>query len=266
MPVPQVPPSALRVAKVRDAFTGGHYADREERIAAGEILARFPAIADAVRAARRCHADAALRAVTREGARGVVFGACGFPCEPCPHAAALEAVPSARFAYCSVEPRVTYYSGGELGGPNVAACRGSLRRPAELLALPEIAAIGGPLQVQAQLSAHYWPDRQGPELMAEYARLLPPGSTILLTAGIADATDAGRAFLAMLSAASGLQAQARTAREVVSWLKDAGFRVRWADVTDVRTYGRKWAESRLPHYPPGRIVAVTGRLPRRRGR
>ena len=264
-PAREVPRAALEVAKLHSALLreAGVYADPEQRVAAAAILDRFPGVRAHLQAARRAHCDAALNAVTRGGAKGVVFGAAGYPDVPYPHALALAAVPSARFCYCSMEPRITLYNEAELGGPNVAACHGSLMEPAELLALPQVAGIGGPLCVMACLAPHYWPADLFAHLMGEYARLLPAGSILVMTVLILDRTRDGGEFAAALAEAGGAPVQAHTPESVRSWVSGAGMRVRRGDVTDARAYGRPWAERSLPRLPPARIAVVTARKPRR---
>lgn len=283
-PLPLPGLDTLSIVKLHNALAdpAGKWADPEHRAMAAGLGDMFPARSrhstapggspgEQVLEARRLHQRAAAWAVTAETdtATGVVFGAAGFPCHPDPHTEALARAPHARFVFTDNDPRVVLVNKGEFGGDRVASCRASLRDPARLMALDEVQALGGPIQLQAQLCGHWWPPGLARELVAAYAELLPEGSTFLLSMGIPSPSPAGEQFTRMLSRVGGSPVYVHTEDDVASWFGDPGMELLGLDpawpVRGVRARGQPWAAVlALPRETePGLIVYVSARKPRR---
>ena len=256
---------AERIARLHLALAGGsaaRFADTAEIEAAARIEARFPGTGAQFAAAYPFHARAARRAVTDDGAAGVVFGAAGFPGAAPRHREAAEAAPGARFVYADPSGQAAYLNGRLLAGPGVSAVRASVRGPARLMGLPEVRALGSPVQVHLQLCAHYWTQEECLGLAAAYAGLLAPRSTLALSLWTPDGTAAGQEFLAVLAAAAGHPAHGHSCADAAGWLEAAGLELLAPGVADVRTYRRGWegAAARAPRCP-GLVAGAVARVP-----
>jgi S-adenosyl methyltransferase len=272
------------IARLRDAILGGVHANEAERKLAEDLRRRFPALPERAAETRRFHSRAAEWAVL-SGARGAVFGAAGYPVRPYRHEAAMAANPDARFAYADPDPWVRLVLRDALESPRVRVCPGTPREPGRLLARPEVAAIGEPLQMHAPMAPHYWLPNFAAWLIGEYGRLLTPGSSLTVSMGVMNAEFAGA-----MTEAAGTQVYRHSPADLARWLHDAGLvPVRDGDgpgVMDARAWPRSWAETRfarstaavriavavavkplgardqaqraLPLLPPGRLVHLSG--------
>lgn len=255
--------AAERIARLHLALAGGdsaRFADRPQIRAAAAIESRWPGTGEQFAAAYAFGARAARRAVADDGAAGVIFAAAGFPPGFPVHAGALEAAPSARVVYADVSGEAAYLNGTLLAGPRVAAVRASVRYPAELMALPEVRALGGPVQLQIQLCAHFWPAAMCRDIARRYAGLLPAGSTLALSLWCPDGTADGEELTAALSAAAGHPAYAHSPQDVAGWLE--GLDLLRPGVAGVRAYRRGWGlRVRSGAGTPGRAVGAVARVP-----
>lgn len=250
---------AERIARLHLALAGGErarFADLREISAAQWIESRYPGTGAQFAAAFGFHAAAARRAVAEDGAAGVVFGAAGFPGAVPLHRGALDAAPRARFVYADFSSEAAYLNGELLAERGVTAVCATVRDPSRLMGLPEVKAIGSPLQLQLQLCCHFWPASMCRELITRYAGLLSPGSTLALTLWSPDGTPAGKAFLDMLGAAAAWPAFGHSAETVAGWLREAGLDILDPGVSDVSLpRPRRLSGTR----PAGRIVRAVAR-------
>jgi len=255
---------AERIARLHLALAGGaaaRFANRAEIGAAARIEARYPGTGAQFAAAYAFHSRAARRAVDGGGAAGVVFGAAGFPGAAPLHREAAQAAPGARFLYADPSPSAVYLNGELLAGPGVRAARASVRDPEGLMGLPEVRAVGSPLQLHLQLCAHFWPEDMCRDIVGRYAGLLPPGSTLALSLWSPDGTRAGREFLAELASEAGHPAYGHSCAAVGRWLRGAGMRLLGPGVADVRAHGRPWAPwAALGIRSPGRAAGAVARV------
>lgn len=257
-----VPPEPVldtrRIVGLRDVLAGGGLSLRADRELAREILDRWPRTAALVRAANESHRRAAAWAVAGgtpdfpvPPAAGVIFAAVGYPVPDGPrgssyglHAAAQAARPDALFAYADPDPEAHAFNEALLAYPDshVSACAASARDPAGLLGAPEAQAIleRGPVMVQLQLCAHWWPPEFAAWAVAEYGRLLPPGSTVALSLIIPGSADDSADFLDTLGQA-GSRAYPHAGGDIVEWIDAAGLKLSPAGITDVRARELGWA-------------------------
>ena len=220
-----------RVARLYDALLGGVNANAEDKAIARGIEDRFPAMPCLLKAARYFQSRAAERAV-RGGARGVVFGAAGYPLRPCRHEAAMAARPGAAFCYADCDPWITAVLEERNG---VSACCASVRDPGDLLSRPEVKGIGEPLQVQLPLCLHYWPPVFAARLIGAYGRLLAPGSSLAVSFAVAaTGREAGREFTRLLAEMGGTPAYMHRPGTVARWLDAAGLHPVYPGTADVR--------------------------------
>jgi hypothetical protein len=255
------------IARLHLAIAGGaaaRFANRGEIEAAARIEARWPGTGAQFAAAFAFHSRAARRAVDGGGAAGVVFGAAGFPGAAPLHREAAQAAPGARFLYADPSPSAVYLNGELLAGPGVSAVRASVRDPEGLMGLPEVRALGSPLQLHLQLCLHFWPEETCRDLIGRYAGLLrenAPGSTLALSLWSPDGTRAGREFLAALASEAGYPAYGHSCAAVGRWLRGAGLGLLGPGVADVRAHGRPWAPwAVLGVRSPGRAAGAVARV------
>lgn len=255
---------AERIARLHLALAGrdaARFADRGEIEAAARIEARWPGTGAQFAAAPAFHGRAARRAVTDDGAAGVIFGAAGFPGAVAPHGEAAAAAPGARFVIADASGEASYLNGQLLAGPGASAVRASVRDPEGLMGLPEVAALGSPLQLHLQLCAHFWAEETCRDLLGRYAGLLPPRSTLALSLWCSDGTAAGREFLAALGAAAGCPAYGHSCGEVAGWLEGAGMKLLAPGVGGARRYRRGWRYPPPSARSPGLVAGAVARVP-----
>lgn len=255
-----------RLARLYSAQAGGIWGEPAERAAAAEAEVRWPGTGEQVRAAREFGSRAAVWAVRQAGARGLVIGAAGYPGEPAPRRAALDAEPEARAVVCDPDPEAVLLNRAALrGDPRAAACEATVSDPAALLACPEVEALPRPLFVLMPLVAHFWPPGFAAFVLREWGRLLPAGSVTALSLWIPDGTRAGREFTAWFSG-RGARMHAHSPEDVAAWLEGAGMTVEPPGVRDVRGWtGPARSEASYARRAPGRVVGAVARVPRPAG-
>jgi hypothetical protein len=185
------------------------------------------------------------------------------------HAAAQAARPDALFAYASADQDAVAYTHALLAYPDpgrVSAYEASASDPTGLLGAPQAQAIlaRGPVMVQLQLCAHWWPADFAAWAVAEYARLLrelSPGSTLALTLGITGGGRGGTEFMAYLGRAGGTVCL-HTEDEVAAWIKAAGLELVPPGMMDVRGRELDWAAAEFGRQRPvARVIEAIAVVP-----
>jgi hypothetical protein len=262
-----------QIARVRDVLAGGHLGLDADRRLAADILKRWPWTAGLVDDANWFHRRAAYQAVTGgtpdfpvPPAAGVIFAACGYPLPGGFHAEAQAARPDALFVYAEADPFAIMYNRALVAAPDpehVSAHAGSARDPAGLLSSGHAQAImaRGPVMVQLQLCAQWWPSGFCAWAVREYARLLSPGSTLALSLGVPGGAPGVAEFSEGISRAGGA-IYPHTGAEVARWLKDAGLKLAPAGVTDVRGRDQDWAAAEFARQRPVvRVIEAVALVP-----
>jgi S-adenosyl methyltransferase len=259
--VPPDNPDTVAIAELYDAWGGAQYAGSAAKKAAGELEAASPGAAHRLKLARAFHARAARWAVSEDGAAGVVFAACGYPTAPPMHAAAAEAAPGAHFVYTASDAGVTAALRDALAGSGSAVARVSCMEPEKLLGHPAVQAAGTPLSVQIQLAACFWSPDHARDVTGGYARLLPPGSTLVMSVtipGEGHEEDWAKAS----ERATGSRAYAHSEASISGWFEGAGMRLASHGIRDARTWSRgRWAERLLGRRGSARVAVVVARVP-----
>jgi hypothetical protein len=271
---------AGRIARLRDVLAGGYLAHQADCDLAGAILARWPWAGDLVTTANDSHRRTAAEAVSGgtpdcpvPPAAGVIFAAAGYPLRDPRHGgahgfhlAARAANPDAVFVYSSCDPVADLYSRALLAEPDpghVSVAESLACDPAGLLATAEAQAVlaRGPVQLQVQLCAHWWPGDFAAWAIAEYARLLRgTGSTVALTVGIPGGGGHAAEFAADVNRAGGTL-YAHTADDIAGWVKAAGMKLT-REIGDVRGRGQRWAATRFGQQrPAARVVEAVVLVP-----
>jgi hypothetical protein len=258
---------------VRDVLAGGHLALEADRLLAASVLERWPWTASLVTGANEFHRRAARWAVSGgtpgfpvRPAAGVIFAACGYPLPGGFHASAAAARPDAMFAYADVDPAAVMLNRAVLAAPDpghVSAYAGSARDPERLLGGPEARAVleRGPVMVQLQLCAQWWPSQFCAWAVCEYARLLPPGSSLALSLGVHGGAPGAAEFTAGIERAGG-RICSHTEDEVAGWVKEAGLELAPDGVTDVRGRELGWAAAEFGRQRPvARVIEAVALVP-----
>ncbi len=241
----------LTVARLLNVLRGGNWGLEAERRAAEAVIGSWPSAPRMIAWYDKFCARVAEGAV-RAGVTAVVFGAAGFPSGDPPHKAAARASTTARFFYPEQDSAIAGQRALSIVGDSRAmAFTGSISDPAGLLAtIREAGVRQGPYQVQWGLGAMLIDGDQAASQAAEYGRLLPSGSELVIA--IPDG-DEGRRF-AMIAGAC-----PHTARDLEAWCAEARLDLD-GPVADVRAWGREALGGELSGRG-GRIVAAVVRVP-----
>lgn len=240
----------LATARVLNVVRGGTWdLCDEDRDRARKIRAAWPQAGKMLGHYDKFRSWVAADAVAR-GATAVVFGgAAGFPVGGSPHAEASLADPGATFWYVGADDTIVGQRRQSLAGDRRArAFNGSFRDASSLVsAVRRQGAADGPWQVQWGFGGGVMDDDEGRRLAASYARLLAPGSELVICT---PEGEQGRAFASI----AGLRAH--PVGSLASWALSAGFiGIR---VNDVRAYGREALAGNLGG-DGSRIMAVVAR-------
>ncbi|HXJ26563.1 MAG TPA: SAM-dependent methyltransferase [Streptosporangiaceae bacterium] len=254
-------------AQTRAAATGGHNATARYRREVGAITARWPFTARLVRDANSFHRRASAWAVTAGGCSGVVYAAAGYPPEGEPplHAPAARENPGALFGYCDPSGKVTAVLAGTLAmadPEHVSTWTARWADPEAVLGAPAAREMTrrGPVMVQAVLVPQRLSSRECARIIAAYARMLPPGSSLALSMGTADSRWPDlQDYLAAVSAVAGAQVRAHSPRQAARWLARAGFALHPFGVRD----GASWEGPAPVRGDSGQpwVMSVIGMLP-----
>jgi len=264
-PLPGTARDAQAAARLIGGLRGNFLGRPREREIAAAILARWPHFAGLVRDADRFHSRAAVHAVLG-GARAVVLGASGYPLGrhgPPVHHAAMAAAPEARFTYASADPVIAKIRAGWIRRAGEQdRVRAACRRLGDVAGIIADAG-GGAIQVQMWLCAQWFPAWYARTLLAEYGRLLAPGSSVAVTWISAAAGPDGDALLRLLgdgvSPDGGQPCRAyRHGREdMAAWLDAAGLAlIDPPGITDVRAHDQQWADRQFAPLPGGTILEL----------
>lgn len=177
----------LALARVVAAFAGetpdgpGPLTDRDSRLLYDKIRAAYPQTGAQVRGYRRFHSLTAAQAAGN-GTRGLILAGAGLPAGPHLHEAALAASPDVRCLYA--EPcEEAVLSRRAASGPRCASVLCAADDPAKAMAAAEEEGMEGPFQAHLVMTTTCQPDDEAAEAAARWARALPPGSSVALSAG-----------------------------------------------------------------------------------
>jgi SAM-dependent methyltransferase len=178
--------STPNVARMYHHYLGGRGTFQADRDAAEQVLSVLPEIRDSAAAAREFIGRAVRFLAGDAGIDQFLDLGMGLPDKPVVHEVATEVNPAARVVYVDFDPVVVSHGNAFLAKPGVSVVtRGDLRRPAELLALPEILAhldFSRPIGVLAVSVLHFIADADDPHAVVAAIRdALAPGSYLALT-------------------------------------------------------------------------------------
>jgi SAM-dependent methyltransferase len=172
-------------------YLGGRGTFQADRDAAEQVLAALPEMRESATAAREFIGRAVRFLAGEAGIDQFLDLGAGLPDKLVVHEVAAEVNPAARVAYVDFDPVVVSHGNAFLAKPGVSVvARGDVRRPAELLALPEIRAhldFDRPIAVLAVSVLHFVSDADDPHAVVAAIRdALAPGSYLALAHGSID--------------------------------------------------------------------------------
>ena len=183
--------SVPNVARIYDYWLGGKdnfAADREAADRQARAIPQLPWLA-------RQNRDFLRRTVLFLAAAGITqfldIGS-GLPTNQNVHEVAQAVNPDARVVYADIDPVVVNHAQALLSGKRVAAVRGDICRPEDILGAPEVRRLidfGEPVAVLALAVLHVIPDEAGPAAaMARLREAMAPGSYLVIShAGVSPA-------------------------------------------------------------------------------
>jgi O-methyltransferase involved in polyketide biosynthesis len=187
---PAFDPTVPNAARIYDFMLGGKDHFQVDRDAAAELLKVLPGSARACQA-NRDFLQRAVRYLAATGIRQFIDIGSGLPTAGNVHEVAHEADPSARVGYADYDPIVLAHARALLEtSPAVTVIEGDLRKPGDILALPDLARLidfRQPVAVLLVAVVHFLTDDEHPrEVIQELTAPLAPGSYLALTHVTAD--------------------------------------------------------------------------------
>jgi hypothetical protein len=250
-------PGAPNQARVYDCWLGGkdnYAADRGE---AGRLLQIYPPLADMVRENRAFLAEAVTWAAGQGTGQFIDLGA-GLPVPLPLHETARAVLPGARVAYVDTDPVVTCHARALLAGPGVAAVDADLTDPEAVFADPDLRAVidpGEPACVILGAVLHFLDAGTAREVTAGYARLIAPGSCVVISCATFDDEALARRLAAAYTAG---QFTSHTREDVASFF--AGLDMAGPGVSEAATW-RPWLPEPALRRRKGHVLAGVGRKP-----
>jgi SAM-dependent methyltransferase len=172
-------------------YLGGRETFRVDREAADQVLSALPQMRPSASEAREFSARAVQFLAGEAGVDQFLDIGVGLPARNVLHEVARRVKPDARFAYVDHDPVVVSHGNAMLAKPGVAVVvQADLRRPAELLARPEIREhldFSRPVGVLIVAVLHFVADSDDPHgIVATIRDALAPGSYLVLSHASAD--------------------------------------------------------------------------------
>ncbi|MGH3411356.1 MAG: SAM-dependent methyltransferase, partial [Streptosporangiaceae bacterium] len=230
-------------------------ADRAE---AGRLLEIYPQLRDMVRENRAFVAEAVTWAAQQGTGQFLDLGA-GLPASPAVHQVARAVLPPARVAYVDIDPVVLSHARALLAtGDGVAAVAADLRDPAAVLADPGLRAVidlAGPVAVILAAVLHFMDAEAARELTAGYARLIAPGSCLVISCAHYDDEALAKRLSAEYTAATWHN---HSREDVESFF--GGLDLVGPGVTEAQTW-RAWMPEPVLRRRDGHVLAGVARKP-----
>jgi hypothetical protein len=182
----------------------------------------------------------------------------GLPTSPAIHQTARRVLPGARVAYVGLDPMVLSHVRALLARPGVAAVAADLRDPAAVLADPELRAVidlADPELRAVILGAvlHFLDAGTAREVTAGYARLIAPGSCLVISCAAYDDEALAKKLAAEYTAGQFVN---HAREDVVSFF--AGLELVGPGVTEARTW-RAWMPQPVLRHREGHVLAGVAR-------
>ena len=217
----QIDTSRPSIARVYDYWLGGKDNFAVDRALADAIAEQYPASRDMAIDNRRFLSRAVPWCV-RQGCSQFLDLGAGLPTAENTHQSARTADPSARAVYVDLDPVAVLHAQALLAGsPGIGAALADLRDPGAVLAhqaVCEVIDFSRPAGIIMTMVLHFCPVRQAREIVAEYVKVLVPGSFLILSIGRNDDAELFEKVRGQYSAAGDLYNHSRD--EVLSFFGD----------------------------------------------
>ncbi|WP_041939577.1 MULTISPECIES: SAM-dependent methyltransferase [Frankia] len=212
-------------ARMYDYYLGGKDNYAADREAAEQALAVFPHLRTYARQ-NRAFLHRAVRYLAAEaGVRQFVDVGTGIPTSPNLHEIAQRVAPDARIVYVDNDPIVLVHARALLTGTpqgRTAYVDADLRRPDEMIAVPEFAATldpAHPIALSLIAILHFFPDADRPaDIVARLCERLPAGSFLVVSHGTAELAPQAAARVAEVYNGRGIPFQTRDRAELTALL------------------------------------------------
>jgi O-methyltransferase involved in polyketide biosynthesis len=248
-------PATPNTARVYSRLLGGKDHFPADRAEADVLLEIYPPLAEMVQENRAFLAEAVTWAAGQGIGQFLDLGA-GLPVAPAVHQTARAVLPAARVAYVDTDPMVLSHARALLAAPGVAAVAADLRDPAAVLADPELRAVIDPAQpVCVILGAvvHFLDADTVRNITAGYARLLAPGSCLVITCATYDDEALAKRLAAEYTAGVFVN---HTREDVVSFF--GGLELVGPGVSEAQTW-RAWHREPVLRHREGHVLAGVAR-------
>jgi O-methyltransferase involved in polyketide biosynthesis len=248
-------PATPNTARVYSRLLGGKDHFPPDRAEADVLLEIYPPLAEMVKENRAFLAEAVTWAANQGISQFLDLGA-GLPTTPAVHQTAQAVLPGARVAYVDTDPMVLSHARALLAAPGVAAVAADLRDPAAVLADSELRAVIDPAEPVCVIFGavvHFLDAGTAREVTAGYARLVAPGSCLVISCATYDDEALAKRLAAEYTAGQFVN---HTQEDVVSFF--AGLDLVGPGVSEALTW-RPWLPSPVLRHREGHVLAGVAR-------
>ena len=249
-------PGTPNMARVYDYWLGGKDHFPADRAEAERLLAIYPPLRNLVKENRAFITRAVTWAALHGIGQFVDLGA-GLPASPAVHQAARAVQPTARVAYVDTDPVVLSHARALLAtSDGVTAVAADLRDPGAVLADPELCSVIDPARpVCVILGAvlHFMDAGAARTVTAGYARLMAPGSCLVISVASFDDESLGKQLAEEYTAAAWHN---HTPDDIASFF--AGLELVGPGVTEAQTW-RAWTPQPVLRHREGHVLAGVAR-------
>jgi hypothetical protein len=183
-PAPGIDTSQPNVARIYDYWLGGKDNFAADREAADRQARAVPALPWLARQ-NRDFLHRVVRFCASQGITQFLDIGSGLPTSQNVHEVAQQASPGARVVYVDIDPVVVNHSKALLSGPHVAAARGDLSRPEDILGSDEVRRLidfSQPVAILLLAILHVIPDEADPfGSVAQLRAAMAPGSYLAIS-------------------------------------------------------------------------------------
>jgi SAM-dependent methyltransferase len=249
-------PSVPNTARVYNYWLGGKDHFPADRAEAACLLEIYPPLRDLVRENRAFVIRAVAWAAEQGMGQFIDLGA-GLPASPAVHQAARAVLPAARVAYVDTDPVVLSHARALLAQDDgVTAVNADLRDPDAVLADPELQAVIDPAEPVCVILAavlHFLDARTAREVTAGYARLIAPGSYLVVSCATYDDEALAKRLAAEYTAGQFVSHSREDVKSLFAGLELVG-----PGVTEAQTW-RPWQPEPVLRRRDGHVLAGVAR-------
>ena len=249
--------SVPNMARVYNYWLGGKDHFPADRAEADFLLGIYPPLRDLVRE-NRAFVTRAVAWAAEQGISQFIDLGAGLPASPGVHQAARAVSPGARVAYVDTDPVVLAHARALLAtGDGVTAVAADLRDPAAVLADEELLTVIDPAQPAGVILGavlHFLDAGTARTVAGGYARLIAPGSYLIISVACNDDEELGKRLAQQYTAATWHNHPAEVVESFFAGLELVG-----PGVTEARTWRAWLTEPRLCRRD-GHVLAGVGRV------